>query len=80
MVDFTLAFALVHELPAFEPFFAELATASKPGGGLLFVEPSGHVKPLAFNDELASAVSAGFNVVDRPTIRSSHAAFLKKAQ
>ena len=78
-VDFTLAFALVHELPAVEAFFAQIATASKPGAGLLFAEPAGHVKPPAFHAELASAVAAGFNVVDRPTIRSSHAAFLKRA-
>ena len=32
-VDLTLAFAMVHELPAVEAFFAELAMASKPGAG-----------------------------------------------
>jgi SAM-dependent methyltransferase len=77
-VDFTLAFALVHELPSVEPFFAEVAMASKGGAGLLFAEPAGHVKPAAFEAELAAAIHAGFEVVGRPAIRRSHAAFLKR--
>jgi SAM-dependent methyltransferase len=77
-VDFTLAFALVHELPAAEPFFRQAALASKKGAGLLFVEPAGHVKPEQFAAELDAAVRAGFAVMERPTIGRSHAAFLKK--
>ena len=77
-VDFTLAFALVHELPAIEPFFDEVAMASKKRAGLLFVEPAGHVKPAAFQTELEAALHAGFELIDRPAIRRSHAAFLKK--
>jgi SAM-dependent methyltransferase len=77
-VDFTLAMALVHELPAVEPFFAEVAAASKPGAGLLFVEPSGHVKAADFETELQTAAKAGFELTDRPSVRRSHAALLKK--
>jgi SAM-dependent methyltransferase len=77
-IDFTLAYALVHELPAAEPFFAELAAASKPGAGLLFAEPGGHVKPPAFETELNAAIHAGFDLVERPKLRRSQAAFLKK--
>ena len=77
-VDFTLAFALVHELPSPESFFAEVAGASKGGAALLFVEPAGHVKPAGFEVEVQAAVQAGFSVVDRPTIRRSHAAALRK--
>jgi len=43
-VDFTLAFAMVHELPAAAPFFREVAQASKPGARLLFVEPAGTLR------------------------------------
>lgn len=78
-VDFTLAFALVHELPDAEPFFAEVARASKRGAGLLFAEPAGHVKPADFEAELAAATHAGFELVERPAIRRSHAAFLRRA-
>lgn len=79
IVDFTLAFYLVHELPAPERFFAEVAKASKPGAGLLFVEPAGHVKSMDFEGELKAAINAGFELVERPAIRRSRAAFLKRA-
>lgn len=77
-VDFTLAFALVHELPAAEPFFKQVAMASKRGAGLLFVEPGGHVKTEQFEAELDAAIHAGFELVERPAIRRSLAAFLKR--
>jgi SAM-dependent methyltransferase len=77
-VDFTLAFALVHELPAVGSFFAEIAMASKPEAGLLFAEPKGHVKPAGFQAELEAAIHAGFELAGHPTIPRSHAAFLKK--
>jgi len=75
-VDFTLAFALVHELPAVESFFVEVANASKSGAGLLFAEPTGHVTPADFEAELEAAIHAGFKLVERPEIRRSHAAFV----
>jgi ubiquinone/menaquinone biosynthesis C-methylase UbiE len=78
-VDFTLAFALVHELPAVEAFFAEVAGVSKLGAGLLFAEPAGHVKQADFEAELAAATHAGFELVTRPPIRRTHAAFLKRS-
>ena len=78
--DFSLVFAVVHELPAMETFFAELAQASKPGAGLLLVEPVGHVKPAQFEAELQAAAKAGFVVADRPSIRRSRAALLKKVE
>jgi len=78
-VDFTLAFALVHEIPAADAFFAEVAKASKPGAGLLFAEPTGHVKTPDFEAELLAATRAGFELAGRPSIRRSHAAFLRRA-
>lgn len=79
-VDFTLAFALVHELPAPDRFFQEVAKASKPGARLLFAEPAGHVQPALFDAELQAALQAGFEVVERPAIRRSHAALLQMAR
>jgi SAM-dependent methyltransferase len=78
-IDFTLAFAMVHELPDVARFFAEVGAASKPGAALLFAEPTGHVNASQFDSELRAAGEAGFNLVDRPSIRRSHAALLKKA-
>jgi ubiquinone/menaquinone biosynthesis C-methylase UbiE len=42
-VDFVLAFAVVHEMPSADLFFAEAEQAMKPGARLLLVEPTGHV-------------------------------------
>jgi len=78
IVDFTLAFAVVHELPDAGRFFAEVAQASKPGAEFLLVEPAGHVKEAEFQAELKAAVQAGFSLADRPSVRRSHAALLKK--
>ena len=77
-IDFTLAFALVHELPAAQPFFVEVAKASKPGAGLLFAEPAGHVKKAGFEVELRAALDAGFELAERPVIARSLAALLAR--
>jgi len=77
-VDFVLAFAVVHELPSVEAFFGEAATALKPGGLLLLAEPTGHVNQKKFQSELEAAQAAGFEVVDRPAIRRSLAAVLRR--
>jgi ubiquinone/menaquinone biosynthesis C-methylase UbiE len=77
-VDFTLAFAVVHEFPDATRFFAETAAVSKPGANLLLAEPNGHVKTADFEAELRAADNAGFQLVDRPSIRRSQAALLRK--
>ena len=77
-VDFTLAFAVVHEFPEAAHFFAEVSSASKSGATLLFAEPEGHVTPSEFDAELRAAAEAGFAVVERPSISRSQAALLKK--
>jgi len=77
-VDFTLAFAVVHEFPEAERFFAEAAAASKPGAYLVLAEPSGHVKTEDFEAELRAADKAGFQLVDRPSIRRSQTALLRR--
>ncbi len=78
-MDFALAFAVVHELQSPEAFFAEIAAALKAGACLLLVEPTGHVAASQFDAELILADKAGLRCVDRPSIRRSHAALLKKS-
>jgi len=78
-IDFTLAFAVVHELPSVDAFFAQAAEASKPGAMLLLAEPSGHVKAPAFEKELQAAAAVGFVVVGRSKVSHCSAAVLKKA-
>lgn len=77
-IDFTLAFAVVHEMPSANRFFAETAQASKPGAELLLVEPAGHVKEQEFKAELEAAAKAGFLFAEKRDVRSSQAALLRK--
>jgi len=77
-VDFTLAFAVVHEMPSSDSFFAEVARASKPGASVLFCEPAGHVKRELFESEMEDAFRAGFALAERPSIRRSQAALLRR--
>jgi SAM-dependent methyltransferase len=78
VVDFTLAFYMVHELPSAAAFFGEVAQASKPGARLLLVEPAGHVTPSSFDAELQAAREAGFTMVESPPVRRSRTALLEK--
>lgn len=78
-VDFALAFAIVHELPAAGPFFQEVAQALKPGGSVLLAEPSGHVTGQEFAAELEAAAAAGLHRVENPRVPRSRAALLRKA-
>jgi len=77
-VDFTLAFAMVHELPDGHPFFSEVAAASKQGALLLLAEPAGHVKASEFDAEIERAQATGFTEVERPSIQRSQAVLLRK--
>ena len=77
-VDFALAFAVVHEMPSASSFFAELSRTLKPGSFILFAEPVGHVEAELWNAELEAASQVGLTVADRPDIRRSYAALLKK--
>ena len=76
-VDFTLAFAVVHEMPSADGFFAQARQAMKPGARLLLVEPKGHVTEGDFQVELDSALKAGFCVAGRPPIGRNWSALLE---
>ena len=77
-VDFTLAFAVVHEFPDTREFFRQIAAASKPGASLLLAEPPGHVKSATFESEITAAGESGFQLQSRPSVPRSHAALLQK--
>ena len=77
-VDFTLAFAMVHEFPDAARFFDEVSQVSKPGAQLLLAEPRGHVNDARFDAELRAAAEVGLRLVDRPTVRRMHSALLAK--
>lgn len=78
-VDFALAFAMVHELPSPQVFFAELAPCLKAGGCVLMVEPAGHVPDQIFSDQIKAAEAAGLVLTERPVIWRSLTAVLRRA-
>jgi ubiquinone/menaquinone biosynthesis C-methylase UbiE len=73
-IDFTFAFAMVHEVGTPARLFREVAAASKPGASLLLAEPKNVVGPRQFEEEVQAAMQAGFNLLARPTIRHVYAA------
>lgn len=77
-VDFVLAFAVVHELPSAERFFAEASTVLKPGRRLLLAEPNFQVSEQGFAATLHIADRNGFRVDSRPAIRWTRSAVLVK--
>lgn len=78
-IDFALLYAMVHEVPEPEALFREVAGALKPGGGLLFAEPAGHVDAAHFAEEVEFARRAGFEKVSHPEVPKNRAVlFLKR--
>ncbi len=77
-VDFALAFAMVHEVPNPAALFKDIHTALKPGGKLLFAEPSGHVSAEAFETSLNQAREAGLSLESRPSFWRSRGAVLRR--
>lgn len=76
-VDFVLAFAMVHELPSAERFFAELRATLAPAGKVLVAEPRGHVTSSAFEATLSAARRAGLAAEPGPIITRSLTAVLR---
>ena len=74
--DFILFFYMVHEVPDKAAFFREAASALKPEGRILFVEPPLHVSGKLFREELEIARRAGLVVVGKPDFAVSKAALL----
>jgi ubiquinone/menaquinone biosynthesis C-methylase UbiE len=78
MVDFAIAFAVVHEVPDTRSFFANVFHALKPGARCLIVEPKGHVSDHDFKQTLSIADQARLRVTGSPTITYCRAALLSK--
>jgi SAM-dependent methyltransferase len=78
-VDFAFAFVVVQEFPANNSFFSEVSQVLKAGACLLIAEPRGHVSAAQFQAELAeSPRRPSLRLAERPSIRHSHDALLKK--
>lgn len=78
-LDFALAFWMIHEAPDPTTVFSKLYESLKTSGLLLFTEPLFHVSQNEFQHEVALARDVGFNVMEEPQIRWSHAVTLQKS-
>jgi ubiquinone/menaquinone biosynthesis C-methylase UbiE len=78
MVDFALAFYMVHEVPDKSSFLREVASHLKPDSKFLIVEPKSHVSKPDFDSTMKVAQSAGLKQVSEPKILFSRAALLIK--
>jgi len=78
-VDFVLVFYMLHEVPDPQRLVGEVCAVLKPGGALLFAEPSGHVNGREFEQEATLFAQAGLAEVDRPRILTSRAVVWRKA-
>jgi len=76
--DFTLLFAVAHEVPDRRKLFADLYIMMKNEGILLFAEPQGHVTDVSFNESVRFSEEAGFIQINSLYIRKSHSVLLKK--
>jgi ubiquinone/menaquinone biosynthesis C-methylase UbiE len=78
MVDFILAFYMIHEITHHHDLFLEIASILKPHGQILIVEPPFHVSKSAFESTISKAQKAGLKLIERPKVLFSKTAVLKK--
>jgi ubiquinone/menaquinone biosynthesis C-methylase UbiE len=78
MIDFALAFAVVHETSDAQHFLSEIYKSLKGAGRLLISEPKGHVNVDEFDVTLSTARNVGFKIVNTLDIKRSHSILLEK--
>ena len=76
--DFTLLFAVAHEVDDKGQLFSFLSRKMKANALLLFAEPRGHVNTESFRQSVLLAEKAGFRKVRDLKISKSHAILLEK--
>ncbi len=77
-VDFTLLFAVVHEVPDKETLFRDIYAMTKSGGKVFFAEPAAHVSQQNFNHSLKMAQEAGFILSESKPMPNGLSALLEK--
>ena len=78
LVDFALAFYMVHEIPDKERFFNDIKSVLKSNGQVLIVEPPFHSSKKDFEDTIGKAQDTGFICIDRPKMFPNKAVVLQK--
>ena len=63
-VDFVLLFYMLHEVSDQDRFLRAVLVALKPGGAVLFAEPTGHVSAGAFQSSVQRMTNLGFGVAE----------------
>lgn len=79
MVDFALAFYMVHEVQDEKSFLSEVASHLKPDGRFLIVEPKFHVSESSFDSTLEIARSVGLEQISKPKFSLGRAVLMKPA-
>ncbi len=77
-VDFTLAFAVVHEIPDKEGLFRQLHRALKAGARLFVADPKAHCSSREFDSNISLAKAIGFSEEPAPEVRNSYCMVLRK--
>ena len=80
LIDFALAFWMVHEVPNQTKFFHEIRSLLKPEARLLIAEPMIHVTRARFEETLKRAAATGFAVTGHPKIFMSRTALLSSRE
>lgn len=77
-IDFTLLFAVVHEVRDQSLLFNEVSHTMKKGARVLISEPKGHVKEKDLEWSIQLAAKSGLVVTNRPKINGSRSVELQK--
>jgi ubiquinone/menaquinone biosynthesis C-methylase UbiE len=78
LIDFCLAFWMIHEVGNRGEYLKEISSKLKQNGSLLLVEPRIHVTSKNYNETLDLARAAGLSIVERPYVFLSYSTLLKK--
>jgi ubiquinone/menaquinone biosynthesis C-methylase UbiE len=76
MVDFILAFWMIHEVPDQLKMFEELRSVLNPGGRIFIIEPKFHVSKRSFTKMIGFTETAGFEILERPRVAISRTVLL----
>nr|WP_321513623.1 class I SAM-dependent methyltransferase [uncultured Pseudodesulfovibrio sp.] len=76
--DFVLSAYMAHEVPDISAYFCRMAQCIKRNCRMLLAEPKFHVSSSSYNEEVAAAIRAGFELDKLPSIFLSHAAVLRR--
>lgn len=78
-IDFTLASAVLHEVPDQAASIRQIYKSMKPGALFLISEPDGRVSRSDFEKTMSVAEQAGFTFKGEGSFRKTHSAFLEKS-